>query len=69
PPYAGQDAAAAGNQYRAEIFARCARGEHQVGRKYGTFGVIMALACFPIGLICLFTDSQKVCSQCGVTID
>ncbi|KAF8233672.1 hypothetical protein L208DRAFT_1265799 [Tricholoma matsutake] len=58
-----------GEEYRAELYARCAKGIHQPQRKYGACGIITAILCFPIGLICLFTDSSKVCSQCGVRLE
>ena len=36
------------------VMARCARGDHDVETKYGTFGIIMAIVCFPCGLFCLW---------------
>lgn len=35
------------------VFAMCAAGNHDVTTKYGVFGIIMAVVCFPCGLICL----------------
>ena len=35
------------------VLARCAHGEHDPQNKYGICGIITALVCFPIGLICL----------------
>ncbi|KAF8904769.1 hypothetical protein CPB84DRAFT_655335 [Gymnopilus junonius] len=55
----------AGERFRAEMFARCARGEHQVTTKYGPCGIITAIFCFPVGLLCLFADREKSCTRCG----
>ena len=35
------------------VMARCARGDHEVQKKYGPCGIITAVLLFPIGLICL----------------
>lgn len=55
-------------QYQQQLFARCARGDHDVSKKYGPCGIITAVLLFPIGLICLFMDVDKKCARCGVDI-
>ena len=35
------------------VLAQCARGQHQVTKKYGVCGIICAVCLFPIGLLCL----------------
>ncbi|KAJ3525202.1 hypothetical protein NM688_g8438 [Phlebia brevispora] len=57
-----------GSQYHDAMLARCARGDHDPVRKYGTCGIISAILLFPCGLICLFTDSKKRCARCGEPI-
>ncbi|KAK7692010.1 hypothetical protein QCA50_005415 [Cerrena zonata] len=54
------------NQFQAQLFARCARGDHEIIKKYGKGGIICAVICFPVGWICLLLDVQKKCSRCGV---
>ncbi|GJE84113.1 hypothetical protein PsYK624_001880 [Phanerochaete sordida] len=63
------DAAKLGAEYQSELMARCARGDHDVETKYGTFGIIMAIVCFPCGLFCLCSDKQKRCVRCGVRVE
>ncbi|KAF8970567.1 hypothetical protein BDZ97DRAFT_1789819 [Flammula alnicola] len=86
-PYMQGTSADIGAQYQAELFARCARGDHQWTTKFGLCGIITAIVrlvfaahsswtsilipqfqqcCFPIGLICLFLDTDEECSRCGV---
>ncbi|KAJ7271872.1 hypothetical protein B0H12DRAFT_1091816 [Mycena haematopus] len=57
-----------GEQYRAQLFAQCAQGIHQPTTKYGICGIITAVVCFPIGLICLFTDTEQKCDRCGIKL-
>ncbi|CAK5277364.1 unnamed protein product [Mycena citricolor] len=57
-----------GEQYRAGLYAQCAQGVHQPTTKYGVCGIITAVVCFPIGLICLFSDSEQKCDRCGVKL-
>ncbi|KAJ6502464.1 hypothetical protein C8R45DRAFT_1210012 [Mycena sanguinolenta] len=57
-----------GDQYRAQLFAQCAQGIHQPTTKYGICGIITAVVCFPIGLICLFTDTEQKCDRCGIKL-
>ncbi|KAJ4487864.1 hypothetical protein J3R30DRAFT_860171 [Lentinula aciculospora] len=64
----------AGEQYRTQLFAQCAQGIHDPHTKYGVCGIITAVvfpvcAGFPIGLICLFTDTEQRCHRCGVRLD
>ena len=35
------------------VLAQCARGQHQVTKKYGVCGIICAVLLFPCGLLCL----------------
>ncbi|KAJ3514946.1 hypothetical protein NLJ89_g2065 [Agrocybe chaxingu] len=56
---------ALGSQYQAELFGRCARGYHEPTTKFGPCGIITAIFCFPIGLLCLFADRHKQCARCG----
>ncbi|KII88414.1 hypothetical protein PLICRDRAFT_110976 [Plicaturopsis crispa FD-325 SS-3] len=58
-----------GAQYQQELFARCARGDHERKTEYGICGIITAVLCFPCGLICLFSDSEQKCSRCGVRLE
>ncbi|CAL1708292.1 unnamed protein product [Somion occarium] len=57
-----------GANFQQELYARCARGEHDVEKKYGPCGIITAIMCFPCGLICLFNDITKKCARCGTII-
>ncbi|KAF7338226.1 hypothetical protein MVEN_02047800 [Mycena venus] len=57
-----------GEQYRAQLFAQCAQGIHQPTTKYGVCGIITAVVCFPIGLICLFIDTEQKCDRCGIKL-
>ncbi|KIY43358.1 hypothetical protein FISHEDRAFT_27226, partial [Fistulina hepatica ATCC 64428] len=61
-------AAQVGEQYRAELFAQCAKGVHDPTNEYGMCGIITAIVFFPIGLICLFSGRKKRCTRCGVLI-
>ncbi|KAJ6596982.1 hypothetical protein DFH09DRAFT_107961 [Mycena vulgaris] len=63
-----QSAAQVGEQYRAQLFAQCAQGIHQPTTKYGVCGIITAVICFPIGLICLFIDTEQKCDRCGIKL-
>ncbi|KIM47069.1 hypothetical protein M413DRAFT_440610 [Hebeloma cylindrosporum] len=62
-------AAAIGQQYRDQLFAQCAIGNHERTTNYGIGGIIAAIVCFPCGLICLFADKQEKCARCGVSLD
>ncbi|KIP06227.1 hypothetical protein PHLGIDRAFT_19512 [Phlebiopsis gigantea 11061_1 CR5-6] len=57
-----------GSTYQQQLFAQCARGNHEPARKYGACGIIAAVLLFPIGLICLFADSEERCARCQVQI-
>lgn len=35
------------------VMAKCARGEHQVSRKYGVVGIIFGVALFPVGMLAM----------------
>ncbi|KAJ6547655.1 hypothetical protein B0H19DRAFT_278208 [Mycena capillaripes] len=63
-----RSAAQVGEEYRAQLFAQCAQGIHQPTTKYGICGIITAVVCFPIGLICLFTDTEQKCDRCGIKL-
>ncbi|KAJ7774930.1 hypothetical protein B0H16DRAFT_79937 [Mycena metata] len=63
-----QSAAQVGEAYRAQLFAQCAQGIHQPSTKYGICGIITAVVFFPIGLICLFTDTEQKCDRCGIKL-
>ncbi|KAJ7097824.1 hypothetical protein B0H15DRAFT_623061 [Mycena belliarum] len=63
-----RSAAQVGEEYRAQLFAQCAQGIHQPTTKYGVCGIITAVVCFPIGLICLFTDTEQKCDRCGIKL-
>jgi len=65
PPMYGPSQASLGAQYQNEMYARCARGDHDVSTRYGICGIICAVALFPCGLLCLLADRQKRCSRCG----
>ncbi|KAF8212142.1 hypothetical protein K438DRAFT_1806041 [Mycena galopus ATCC 62051] len=67
-PQTQMSAAQVGEQYRAQLFAQCAQGIHQPTTKYGVCGIITAVVCFPIGLICLFTDTEQKCDRCGIKL-
>ncbi|KIK66852.1 hypothetical protein GYMLUDRAFT_913406 [Collybiopsis luxurians FD-317 M1] len=58
-----------GEQYQTQLLALCAQGNHDPETKYGACGIITAICCFPIGLICLFTDRQKRCARCKVLLE
>ena len=41
------------NSRLRSVYARCARGDHDIEKKYGPIGLISAILLFPIGLACL----------------
>ncbi|KAF8503471.1 hypothetical protein F5888DRAFT_1799794 [Russula emetica] len=57
-----------GQQYRNQLFAQCARGNHDEMTSFGLCGIICAILLFPIGLIFLCIDTEKKCSRCGVRL-
>ncbi|KAH9996773.1 hypothetical protein BJV77DRAFT_986224, partial [Russula vinacea] len=57
-----------GQQYRNQLFAQCARGDHDPTTSFGLCGIICAILLFPIGLIFLCIDTEKKCSRCGVRL-
>ncbi|KAJ6623560.1 hypothetical protein B0H10DRAFT_2010503 [Mycena sp. CBHHK59/15] len=63
-----RSAAQIGEEYRAQLYAQCAQGIHQPTTKYGLCGLICAIVFFPIGLICLFTDTEQKCDRCGIKL-
>ncbi|KAL1682947.1 hypothetical protein EV122DRAFT_286854 [Schizophyllum commune] len=69
PPQQAMSTAQVGEQYQAELLAKCAQGSHDVKKQYGTCGIVMAIVCFPMGLICLFRDREKRCVRCNVKIE
>ncbi|KAH9966755.1 hypothetical protein BC827DRAFT_1373992 [Russula dissimulans] len=58
-----------GRQYRNQLFAECARGNHDQTTSFGLCGIICAILLFPIGLIFLCIDTEKKCSRCGVRLN
>ncbi|KAH9079504.1 hypothetical protein EDB83DRAFT_1280013 [Lactarius deliciosus] len=50
------------------VYARCARGDHDVVTSFGLCGIICAILLFPIGLIFLCIDTEKKCARCGVRL-
>ncbi|CAA7264400.1 unnamed protein product [Cyclocybe aegerita] len=61
--------AALGRQYRDQLFAQCAIGNHERTTTYGVCGIVTAIFCFPCGLICLFNDVEEKCARCGVNLE
>ncbi|CAA7264402.1 unnamed protein product [Cyclocybe aegerita] len=61
-------AATLGQQYRDQLFAQCALGNHEKTTRYGICGIISSIVLFPLGLICLFIDKEKKCARCGVSL-
>ncbi|KAJ6529433.1 hypothetical protein DFH09DRAFT_1185103 [Mycena vulgaris] len=61
-------AAQIGENFRGQLFAQCAQGIHQPTTKYGVFGIITAVVCFPCGLIALFIDVERKCDRCGIKL-
>lgn len=57
-----------GSMFQNQLFARCARGDHDIVRKHGALGIICAVILFPIGFTCFFLDVQKKCARCGTVI-
>ncbi|RDB21263.1 hypothetical protein Hypma_011683 [Hypsizygus marmoreus] len=53
-------------QYRASLYMRCAQGQHDWTIRFGLCGILCAIFCFPIGFICLFLDTDRVCARCGI---
>ncbi|KAF9054036.1 hypothetical protein BJ165DRAFT_1522616 [Panaeolus papilionaceus] len=47
---------------------RCAQGYHESGRSFGLCGICSAVLLFPIGLACLFLDSERRCRECGAIL-
>ena len=63
-PMTPREEALVGEEYRLQLLARCAQGNHQPRRHYGVPGIILAIILFPIGLICLayVSDTMHHCS-------
>ncbi|KAJ7766439.1 hypothetical protein B0H14DRAFT_3510039 [Mycena olivaceomarginata] len=61
-------AAQIGENFRGQLFAQCAQGIHQPTTKYGVFGIITAVVCFPCGLIALFIDVERKCDRCRIKL-
>ncbi|KZT73875.1 hypothetical protein DAEQUDRAFT_721356 [Daedalea quercina L-15889] len=61
--------AAVGASFQNQLLAQCARGQHQVTKKYGVCGIICAVCLFPIGLLCLLCDVKKKCERCGQVLE
>ncbi|RDX53409.1 hypothetical protein OH76DRAFT_1479858 [Lentinus brumalis] len=57
-----------GKTYQENLMSMCASGQHEPTKKYGIFGIIMAVVCFPCGLICLFKDVENRCVRCGAKV-
>ncbi|PBK78339.1 hypothetical protein ARMSODRAFT_947232 [Armillaria solidipes] len=57
-----------GDEYRSALYAQCAAGVHEPTTKFGVCGIITAVVCFPIGLICLFIDTEQKCNRCGIKL-
>jgi len=58
-----------GQQYHEQLFSACARGQHDRTTKFGTCGIVTAICCFPIGLLCLCADKEVRCARCGVKLN
>ncbi|KAI8986061.1 hypothetical protein BD414DRAFT_461442 [Trametes punicea] len=67
PPQAA-GAAMPGAQYQERLMAMCASGNHDIEKHHGIAGIIGAIICFPIGLLCLLLDVEKRCVRCGVRV-
>lgn len=65
----GMSEAELGRQYQQQLYARCARGDHEVETKHGAMGIICAVFLFPIGLLCLFMDVKRKCTRCGIELE
>ncbi|TFY62474.1 hypothetical protein EVJ58_g3852 [Rhodofomes roseus] len=57
-----------GFNYQLELMAKCARGEHQITKKYGVIGIICSVALFPVGMLALLCDNTKKCDRCGLIV-
>ncbi|KAJ7076666.1 hypothetical protein B0H15DRAFT_955523 [Mycena belliarum] len=57
-PQGQMSPAQVGEEYRGQLFAQCAQGNHQPSKKYGVFGIIVAVVCFPCGLLALLVDVE-----------
>jgi len=68
-PLTVQDEILMGEDYRNQLLARCAQGNHESRRHFGVIGILLAVFLFPIGLFCLGVDSERNCSRCGVRLD
>ncbi|KAJ7788036.1 hypothetical protein B0H14DRAFT_3504672 [Mycena olivaceomarginata] len=68
PPQTQLSAAQIGENFRGQLFAQCAQGIHQPTTKYGVFGIITAVVCFPCGLIALCIDVERKCDRCGINL-
>ncbi|KAI0731947.1 hypothetical protein C8Q72DRAFT_819986 [Fomitopsis betulina] len=54
-----------GYDYQLQLMARCARGEHQVSRKYGVVGIIFGVALFPVGMLVMLWVTCLVLEVAG----
>ena len=43
-------------------------GEHQFSKDFTCCGIAWAVCCFPLGLICLFSDRETKCIKCDYTL-
>jgi len=64
-----QSPAVIAQNYRDQLFAQCAQGNHERKTEYGVCGIITAIFLFPCGLICLFMDKKETCLRCGVSLN
>ncbi|RXW19584.1 hypothetical protein EST38_g6274 [Candolleomyces aberdarensis] len=62
-------AAERGELYRSELYGRCAAGIHEPSTRFGPCGIVTAIVCFPIGLLCLLVDNERRCTVCGVRLN
>ncbi|EJU04139.1 hypothetical protein DACRYDRAFT_20764 [Dacryopinax primogenitus] len=43
----------------------CLRQGHVPVESFGAMGIVAAICCFPIGIICCIMDRREQCSRCG----
>lgn len=48
--------------------ALCQQKGHEPMTNYGTLGILSAIFCFPVGIICCLLDQRTMCRRCGTVL-
>ncbi|TFK76282.1 hypothetical protein BDN72DRAFT_830832 [Pluteus cervinus] len=65
PAYTGPGPPPRSRRFRP-MLPPCEYGYHQPRVEFGLCGILAAIFCFPIGLLCLCLDTDRRCVRCGM---